>query len=150
MMICRSNRSFVGDELYDVLVGVLILAVLVFASGHEVKKTRHADVYLFVVGESAGLCGELALSKRIVYARLCAEIVGKSAFVALGAVVLVIEFAAEFLGWFWFDDLPFDGVGKKAVESVLAVAHVEVDAGVVAAFDMGFAAFWTLTRTLWS
>ena len=93
-MICRSNRSLVGDVLDDVLVGMLIFAGLVFASGHEVKKTGHADVYLLVVRKSAGLSRELALSKRVVYAWLGAEVVGETAFVPLGAVVLVVEFAA--------------------------------------------------------
>ena len=55
-MICRSNRSLVGDVLDDVLVGMLIFAGLVFAAGHEVKKTGHANVYCFVVGEPAGFC----------------------------------------------------------------------------------------------
>lgn len=60
--------------------------------------------------------------------------------IARGAVVLEVELLADFLGGFWLDDLSLDGVGEEAVESVLAVSHVEVDAGVVAAVHMGFAA----------
>jgi hypothetical protein len=41
--------------------------------------------------------------------------------------------------------LSLDGVGKEAVEPILAVSHVEVDAGIVAPINMGFA---TLARTL--
>ena len=65
----------------------------------------------------------------------------KAALVALGTEIFIIEFAADLLGGFWLDDLPFDGVGEKAVEAVLAVSHVEVDAGVVAAFNVKFSAF---------
>jgi len=35
---------------------------------------------------------------------------GEATFVALGAVVLVVEFTADLLRGFWFDDLSFDGV----------------------------------------
>lgn len=59
-----------------------------------------------------------------------------TAFVALGAVVLVIQLAADFFGGFGLDDLSLDGMGEQAVEAVLAVPHVEVDAGVEASFDM--------------
>lgn len=60
----------------------------------------------------------------------------KLAFVSLRTVVLVVEFAADVLRGVWLDDLPFDGVRKKAVESVLAIAGVEVDAGIVDSFHM--------------
>lgn len=67
----------------------------------------------------------------------------KAALVALGAVVLVVQLAADVLGGFRLDDLPLDGVGEEAVEAILAVAHVEVDAGVVAPLNMELAALLT-------
>jgi hypothetical protein len=66
--------------------------------------------------------------------------VRKAALVALGTIVLIIEFFADVFGRFWLDDLSFDGVGEEAVEAVLAVAHVEVDAGIVATIGMCLAA----------
>lgn len=69
---------------------------------------------------------------------------GVAALVALGAVVLVVKFAANFFGGFWLDDLSLDGVREEAVEAVLAIAHVEVDAGVKASFNMEFAALGSL------
>jgi hypothetical protein len=66
--------------------------------------------------------------------------VGKATLVALGTVVFVVQFAADFLGGFGLDDLPLDGVRKKAVETVFAVAHIEVNAGVVATINMCFSA----------
>ena len=60
----------------------------------------------------------------------------KLAFVSLRTVVFVIEFAADVFGWVWFDDLSFDGMRKKAVEAVFAIASVEVNAGIVDSFDM--------------
>ena len=62
----------------------------------------------------------------------------------MGAVVVIVEFSANILGWFWADDLPLDGVGEEAVEAVLAISHVEVNAGVVAAIDMDLTTFWAL------
>lgn len=64
---------------------------------------------------------------------------GEAALVTLGTIVLIIKFPADILGGFWFDDLPLDGVREKTVEAILAVAHVEVDAGVEASFNMKFA-----------
>jgi hypothetical protein len=120
---------------------VLILAAGVLAPRHEVKKTRHADVHLFVVGVSAALGAELALADGVEDAGLAPEVVGELALVALGTVVLVVELAADFLGGLWADDLSLDGVGEEAVEAVLAVAHVEMDAGVEAAVDVLLHAF---------
>ena len=62
--------------------------------------------------------------------------------IAQGTVVLEVELLADLLGGLWLDDLTLDGVGEEAVEAVLAVAHVEVDAGVEAAFDMGLLALF--------
>lgn len=127
-----SDGSLVGDELDDVLTGMLVLAVLVLASSHEVKKTGHGGVDLGLVREAALPVGELALAERVVDAGLVAQAVGELALVALGAVVLVVELLAHLLGGLGLDDLPLDGVREEAVEAVLAVAHVEVDARVVA------------------
>jgi hypothetical protein len=63
------------------------------------------------------------------------------ASIAKGTIIFVVQLFADFLGWLWLDDLSFDGVGEKAVESVFAVAHVEVDAGVIASVNMRFTAF---------
>jgi hypothetical protein len=60
----------------------------------------------------------------------------KLALVAEGAVIFVVELAADLFGGFWADELSFDGVGEEAVEAVLAVAHVEMDAGVEAALHV--------------
>lgn len=62
------------------------------------------------------------------------------AFVSLGAVILVVELTADLLGGFGTDELPLDGVGEKAVEAVLAVPHVEMDAGVETTFHVGLLA----------
>ena len=72
---------------------------------------------------------------------------GELALVALGTVVLIVELLADFLGGLWLDDLALDGVREEAVEAVLAVAHVEVDARVVAAVDVLLVAL-SRTRTL--
>ena len=69
---------------------------------------------------------------------------GKSASVALGAVVIVVKFAANFLGRLGLNDLSFDGMGKKAVEAVFAVSHIEVNAGVEASIDMLLATLGSL------
>lgn len=60
----------------------------------------------------------------------------KLAFVSLRTVVFVVEFSADVFGGVWLDDLSFDGVRKKAVEAILAIAGVEVNAGIVDSFDM--------------
>ena len=73
---------------------------------------------------------------------------GKSAFVALGTIVFVVEFAANVFGGLRLDNLSFDGVGEEAVEAVLAVAHVEVDAGIEAPFNMELSALGTLLSVL--
>jgi hypothetical protein len=41
--------------------------------------------------------------------------------------------------------LSFDGVGKKAIESILTISHIEMNAGVIASINMGFP---TLARAL--
>lgn len=63
-------------------------------------------------------------------AGVLSEIVGVSALGAIGAVVFVVEFFAGVFGGFGSVDLSFEGVGEVAAESVLAVSHVVVDAGV--------------------
>jgi hypothetical protein len=120
---------------------VFVFAVLVFAASHKVEKTRHTDVDFLLVRKAAAVVAELALSQRVVDAGFSAEVVGKPAFVALGAVVLVVEFAADFLGGFGLDDLALDGVGEEAVEAVLAVPHVEVNARIVASLHVVLEAF---------
>lgn len=86
----KSDGSLVGDELDDVLTGMLVLAVLVLASSHEVKKTGHSRVHLRLVREAALSIGELALAQRVVDAGLVPEIMGELALVALRTVVLVV------------------------------------------------------------
>lgn len=68
------------------------------------------------------------------------EVVGVSAFVSVGAVVFVVEFFAGVFGGFGSVDLSFEGVGEVAAESVLAVSHVVMNAGVEAAIDVFLAA----------
>ena len=70
---------------------------------------------------------------------------GEATLVAIGTVVFVIEFSANIFIGFRSDDLSFDGVREEAVEAILAVAHVEVDAGVEASVDVIFS---TLGRLL--
>ena len=135
----QSEGSFEGDILVDVIHAVLVLAVIVFAASHEVEKAGHVDIHLFLVGKPASFVWKLALAHGVEDAGFFAEVVGKPALVALGAVVFVVEFAADVFVGFGLDDLSFDGVGKKAVEAVLAVAHVEVDARVEAAIGVVFA-----------
>jgi hypothetical protein len=115
---------------------VSILALGIFAPGHEVKKAGDAHVHFLLVGKATVLGGEFAFAHGVEDAGFAAEVVGKAALVALGAVVLVVEFTADVFGGFGFDDLSFDGVGEEAIEAVLAVAHVVVDAGVAGAFDV--------------
>ena len=64
---------------------------------------------------------------------------GKAALVALGAIVLIVKLPADIFGGFWLDDLSLDGVREKAIEAVLAVTHVEVNAWVEAPFNMELA-----------
>lgn len=85
---------------------------------------------------SALSCAELAFPKRVVNASLASEIMRKLAFVALRTVVLIVQLPADFLSRLRAHDLPLDGVGKEAVEAVLAVSHVEMNAGVKAAIDV--------------
>ena len=119
---------------------MLVFARRVLAPGHEIEEARHSDVDLLLVRVSALSCSELALPKRVVHAGLASEVVGKLAFVALGTVVLIVQLAADFLGGFGAHDLALDGVREEAVEAVLAVSHVEMNAGVEAAIDVLFAA----------
>lgn len=65
---------------------------------------------------------------------------GELAAIAERTVILEVQLLANLFGGLWLDDLSLDGVGEEAVEAVLAVSHVEVDAWVVAAIDMGLAA----------
>ncbi len=65
----------------------------------------------------------------------------EAALVALRAVVFVVEFAANLFGGLGLDNLALDRVREKAVEAILAVSHVEVDAGIEASIHMKFAAF---------
>ena len=54
IMMMQSNGSFVGYELvYVVVHTVLVLAVIVLATSHKVKKAWHIDLHLFLVGKSA-------------------------------------------------------------------------------------------------
>lgn len=117
---------------------MFVLAAIVLASYHEVEKARYVDLHFLFVREPALLGGELALAHRIVDARLLSKVVGKTALVALGTVVLVVEFPADVFGGLGLDDLSLDGVGEEAVEAVLAVAHVEMDARVEATLNVHF------------
>lgn len=65
----------------------------------------------------------------------------EAALIALRAVVFVVELAADLFGGLGLDNLALDGVREKAVKSILAVSHVEVDAGIEASIHMKFAAF---------
>lgn len=62
------------------------------------------------------------------------------ATIARGTVILQIELLANFFGGFGLDDLSLDGMGEETIEAILAISHVEMDTGVVAAVHMGFAA----------
>lgn len=146
--LCRSDWPFVRDVLYYVIEGVFVLALLVFASSHKVKKTRYANVYLLIVRKTARLGWKFAFSQRIVDTSLSAEVVRETTFVALGTIIFVIEFAANFFGGFWLDDLSLDGVRKKTVETVFAVSHVKVDAWIVATINMHFSTLALHVRTL--
>lgn len=61
---------------------------------------------------------------------------GKLASVSLRAIVFVVEFSADLFSGFWADNLSANGVGEEAVEAILAVSHVEMNARVVASIDM--------------
>lgn len=136
MSLCGSDGSLVGDVLVDVVHVVLVLASVVLAATHEVEKAGDVDVDFLLVGKPALGVLELTLSQGVVDAGLIAEVMGKATLVTLGAVVIVVELSADILCWLGSDDLPLDGVREEAVEAVLAVAHVEVNAGVVASVDV--------------
>ena len=141
----QSDVSFVGYVLVDIAIhAVLIFAIVVFAASHEVKKAWHVYLHLLVVSKSAFSVWKLAFSQRVEDAGFAPEVVGKPAFVALGAIVFVIEFAANVFGGLGLDNLSFDGVREEAVEAVLAVPHVEVDAGIVAPINMELSALGAL------
>lgn len=131
-----SDGSLVGDVLVDAFDIMLILAVFVLTALHEVKKTRHADVYLLLMGKPALFCRKFAFSKGVVNAWFISEVVAETTFVALRTVIFIIKFAADVFGRIRLDDLAFNGVRKKAVKAVFAVAHVEMDAGIEASFHM--------------
>ena len=69
---------------------------------------------------------------------------GKTTFVALRTIVLVVKLSANVFGWLRSNNLPFDRVRKKTVEAVLAVSHVEMDAWVKASLYVQFSTFSTL------
>ena len=72
----------------------------------------------------------------MVHAGLVPQVVAETASVSHRTVVIVVELTADVFGWLGLDDLSLDGVAEVAVEAVLAVSHVEVDAGVEIAVDM--------------
>lgn len=146
--MCESDGSLVGNVLVDVVHVVLVLAVVVLAATHKVEKAGNINIDFFLVRKTALRVVELALSERVVDAGLVAEVVGEPALVALGAVVVVVEFPADVLGGFWSDDLPLDGVREEAVEAIFAVPHVEVNAGVVASVDVDLPALRVLLSVL--
>lgn len=52
--VMRSDGPFVGDELVGVVVhAVLVLADIVLAAAHKVKKAGDVDLDLFVVRKAA-------------------------------------------------------------------------------------------------
>jgi hypothetical protein len=122
---------------------VLVLAGIVLAPSHKVEKTWHCNIHLRRVRVAARFVAEFALPHRVVHAWLVAEVVRKLASVSLGAVVFVVEFSTDLFSGFWPDDLSANGVGEEAVEAILAVAHVEMNARVVASIDVRLVA---LTR----
>lgn len=134
----RSDWAFVGDVFDYIIEGVFVFALLVLASSHKVKKTRHTNVYLFLVRKTASVGWKLAFPQRIVDTGLVAEVVRITTLVALWTVIFVIEFATNFFWGFWFDDLSLNWVRKKAIEPIFAVSHIEVDAWIVATINMNF------------
>ena len=86
--------------------------------------------------KTASLSAEFALPHRVVHAGLVPQVVAETASVSHRTVVIVVELTADVFGWLGLDDLSLDGVAEVAVEAVLAVTHVEVDAGVEIAVDM--------------
>ena len=120
---------------------MLVLAVVVLASHHQVKKTRNAHVHPLVVRKTTPLRRKLAFTHRIEHARLLTQIVRVSAFVSKRAKIFEIEFFADVFGGFWLDNLALDRVREEAVEAILAVTHVEVDAWIEASVHMVLAAF---------
>jgi len=115
---------------------VLVLAGIVFAPSHKVEKTWHCNIHLCWVWIAARFVAEFAFPHWVVYAWFVAEIVGKLASVSLGAVVFVVEFSTDLFGRFWADNLSANGVWEEAVEAILAVSHVEMNARVVASIDV--------------
>ena len=134
-----SERSVVGDVLDDVVDIVSVFAVVdVGASSHKLKKTDNWHVQLFIVRVSAVDIWKLALSNRVVDARVFSQVVGVSALVPIGAVVFVVQLLAGLLGWFGPVNLSSESVGEVAAESVLAVSSVVMNAGVKASIDVFF------------
>jgi hypothetical protein len=92
------------------------------------------------VGKAALPIRKLALAEGVVDAGFGSQIMREFASISRRTIVLEVQLLADLLGGLGLDDLPLDGVREKAVKTVFAVAHVEVDAGIVAAIDMRFAA----------
>jgi hypothetical protein len=117
-----------------------ILAILVLASSHKIEETWHTDIHLLFVRKTTLPIRKFTLSQGVIDTGLASEVVGELASIAQWTIIFVIKLLADLLGGLWLDDLSFDGMREETVESVLAVAHVEMDAGVVAAVDVGFTA----------
>lgn len=120
---------------------MLVLTILgILAPTHKVEKTGNVGVHLLLVRITTTLSRKFAISNRVEDAGLTPEVVAKLALVPLGTVILVIELAADVLGGLRADKLSLDGVGEEAIESVFAISHVEMNAGVEAPLHVGLGA----------
>jgi hypothetical protein len=81
------------------------------------------------VRKTTFLASILAFSKWIVDARFVSKIMRKSALVSLWTIIFIVEFATHVLWWLWLDNISLDRMRKKAVEAVLAITHIKVNAG---------------------
>lgn len=120
---------------------MLVLTILrILAPTHKVEKTGNVRVHLLLVRVTTTLSRKFAISNRVVDTRLTPEVVAELTLVPQGTVVLIIQLAADLLGRLRSNQLSLDGVGEEAIESVFAITHVEMNAGVEAALHVGLGA----------
>jgi hypothetical protein len=60
----------------------------------------------------------------------------KTTFISLGAIVLIIQPTTYIFGRFGLDNLSFDVMRKETIESILAVPHIIMNAGIDGSVNM--------------
>lgn len=146
MRIEQSYWSLVGNIFDDILAAVFVFAILIMASFHKVKK-QDTLTSIFLVCEKRQPSSEnMHFPWEFVNAGFVSEIMRESASFSLRTIIFIIQFPAYFFWGFRSNNLSFDGVWKQAIESILAIAHIKMNAWIIASIEMYFFAMffaWT-------